>query len=87
MMEPGKKNTKQNITLSIPREVLRKAKHIAMERDTSLSGLLTAMLVELVEREDAYEQSKQRQLTLLEKGLDLGTNGRITWSREELHEC
>lgn len=86
MKEPQKRNPKQNITLSIPRDVLRKAKHIAIERDTSLSGLLTSMLEDLVAKEDAYELSKQRQLTLLEEGLDLGTNGKITWNREELHE-
>ncbi|SHF72137.1 hypothetical protein SAMN02745218_02952 [Desulfofundulus australicus DSM 11792] len=34
----------QNVTLSLPKEVLRRAKHIAIERGTSLSGLLTHLL-------------------------------------------
>lgn len=77
---------KQNITLSLPKSLLRKAKIIAIGRDTSLSGLLADTLIELVEREDQYEIAKQRQLTWLDQGMDLGTEGKIGWSRESLHE-
>lgn len=30
----------QKVTLSLPKELLKRAKHIAIERGTSLSGLL-----------------------------------------------
>lgn len=33
-----------NVTLSLPKNVLRKAKYMAIERGTSLSGLLTPFL-------------------------------------------
>ncbi|HHW43232.1 MAG TPA: CopG family transcriptional regulator [Desulfotomaculum sp.] len=75
----------QNVTLSIPREILRRAKHIAVERGTSLSGLLTHLLEELTHREDAYRLAKRDHLAILEK-YDLGTGGNIGWSRGELHE-
>lgn len=42
----------QNITLSIPKQLLRKVKRIAVERDTSVSALLRQMMVDLVEKED-----------------------------------
>lgn len=76
----------QNVTLSLPKDILRKAKHIAIDRQTSLSGLLAKTLEEIVHQEEAYQQAKQRQLSVMEKGLDLGLKGKVPWAREQLHE-
>ena len=76
----------QNITLSMPKDILRRVKHIAVERQTSVSGLMVEMLEDLVHREDAYVQARERQLALMKKGFNLGTNGVATWTRDELHE-
>jgi hypothetical protein len=76
----------QNVTLSIPKDILRKAKILAVNRNTSLSGLLTQTLTDLVEHQEAYEQARQHNLALLKNGFDLGTKGHITWKREEIHE-
>ena len=78
--------TTQNVTLAIPKNILRKAKILAVQRNTSLSGLLTQTLADLVAHQEAYEQARQRNLALLKSGFDLGTQGQITWKREELHE-
>lgn len=75
----------QNVTLSVPKEVLRKAKHIAIDRETSLSGLLVQLLEELTVREDNYQKAKDSHLAMLDK-FDLGTEGNITWTRGDLHE-
>jgi hypothetical protein len=77
---------RQNVTLSIPKEVLRKAKVEAVRRNTSLSGLMTQLLSEAVEREDDYNAAMQRQLSWLKQGFNLETDGRANWTREELHE-
>ncbi len=76
----------QNVTLSLPRQVLRKAKLIAVERNTSLSALLTQLIIEMVEADDAYERARRRHQALLEEGFDMGTGGNVTWTRDELHE-
>ena len=76
----------QNITLSIPKEILLKVKLLAVKRHTSVSGLLTRTLEALVRHEDAYEHARQRHLQWLEQGRDLGTGAEITIRREELHE-
>jgi hypothetical protein len=44
------------------------------------------MLRETVERETGYDTAKERSLDLLRQGTDLGTSGRVTWSRDDLHE-
>ena len=81
IMEPT-----QNVTLAIPKNVLRKAKILAVQKNTSLSGLLTQTLLELVEHQENYEQARDRNVGLLKNGLDLGTRGKIAWKREDLHE-
>ena len=76
----------QNVTLSLPKEILRKAKHIAIERQTSLSGLLAKTLEEIVYNEDMYQQAKKRQQEVMEKAFDLGVKGKVVWTRDDLHE-
>lgn len=76
----------QNVTLSIPKDILRKAKILAVRRKTSLSGLLTQTLTEIVSHQDDYDHARQRNLAVLKRGLDLGTQGKISWKRDELHD-
>ncbi|MBN2148412.1 MAG: hypothetical protein JW726_13570 [Anaerolineales bacterium] len=78
--------TTQNVTLAIPKKILRKAKILAVQKNTSLSGLLTQTLADLVAHQEAYEQARQRNLVLLKSGFDLNTQGQMTWKREDLHE-
>ena len=77
---------KQNITISVPKDVLKKVKHIAVERGTSVSALITNMMRELDSKEDGYEKARRRQLKIMDKGFDLGTHGEINWDRDSLHD-
>ncbi len=76
---------KQNVTLSIPRPLLKQAKIIAASQDKSLSQLMRESLEEKVREEADYNIARKRQLRLLKKGLDLGTGGQVKTSRDELH--
>lgn len=76
---------KQNITISLPKEVLREAKHFAVDQGVSLSGFLVDALTERVKRLREIQRAGARQRTLMRRGLNLGTQGRATWKREDLH--
>lgn len=76
----------RNITVSLPEEVLEEAKVIAVRRRTSVSALLRGMLDDLVAEETGYRQAEASFLEGMREGFDLGTNGEIRWSRDELHE-
>jgi len=76
---------RQNVTLSLPKSLLKKAKVIAASREKSLSELLRESLEEKVREANGYKKARERQLRLLKQGLDLGTKGHITTTREELH--
>ena len=75
---------KQNITLSLEKDLLRKAKLLAAKKDMSVTKLLSEQLNNVISEDDEYEAAKKRALTVLRKGLHLGS--RITTKREELHE-
>jgi hypothetical protein len=77
---------RQNVTLSLPRSLLKKAKTLAAKEDKSLSALLKESLEERIRKTTGYKEAKERQIRLMEKGFNLGTGGRIPCSREELHE-
>lgn len=76
----------QNVTLSIPKTTLKKAKLMAVEQGTSLSRLLVDFFERLVSADERYHQAQEKHLALLERGWDLGTGGRPVATREELHE-
>jgi len=77
---------KQNVTVTVPRSLLRKVKIVAAKRETSISAMLVAMLQELVARDTEGDAAVRRLLARARKGYDLGTHGRLRLSREQLHE-
>ena len=77
---------KQNVTLPLPKMLIRKAKLLAVREDKSLTQLVRDLLEREVERQAGYAKAMSRQRRLLKKGFNLGTKGRITVSREQIHE-
>ena len=75
---------KSNITLKLDSELLRKARILAAEADTSISALLAQQLERTVREREGYEQAKRQALAALEKSLSLGYQP--PRSRDELHE-
>lgn len=89
----------QNVTISLSDNLVRQARHLAVDRGVSLSKFVAMLLEERLaatrEYEQAeervtatreYEEARDRALKRMKKGLPLGTNGVITWTRESLHE-
>ena len=75
---------KQNITLSLDKELIRKAKVMAAHRQTSISGMLSDELRKVIEETEKYQHAKRSAMNNLKTGCHLG--GRILASREDLHE-
>ena len=69
----------------MPKELLKKAKAMAASKEKSLSELLRESLEEKIKEASGYKKAKDRQMDLLNQGIDLGTKGRMTITREELH--
>lgn len=75
--------TKQNLTIQLDQDVVRKSRILAARRGTSVSALVAAELKRLVGEDEAYEGARRSAMQFLKKGLRLGGT-RV--SRDELHE-
>jgi hypothetical protein len=64
--------TKQNVTVSLSPQTLRKAKILAARRGSSISRLLAQQIESLVGEEEAYERAERQAALLLEQGFHLG---------------
>lgn len=76
----------QNITLSLPRKLLKQAKRVAADRETSVSALMAEALGRLADEDRRYSSARKQGLAALRSARSLGTQGRRRWSRDELHE-
>lgn len=76
---------KRNLTVELDAETIRRAKVLAARRDTSISRLVAQEIERLVGDDDAYQRARLTALELLDRGFDLGSNGRMP-TREEAHE-
>jgi hypothetical protein len=75
---------KSNITLKIEADLLREARVLAAEQDTSISALLAARLEQEILDRKRYGQARRSAVARLRSGFDLQwTSPR---SRGELHE-
>ena len=83
-MASPKRDGKQNVTISLDRKTIQKARIVAARRSTSISGLLARQIEILVGEEEAYERAERQAMALLDRGFHLG--GVIKASRDKLHE-
>jgi hypothetical protein len=75
----------RNITLSMPDELVRRAKILAAQRDTSVSGLVARLLEQLVGDVHDYDDVAAQESRLMQEGIGLRV-GDVTWSRDDVHE-
>ena len=75
-----------NITLSLDDKLVKEVRKIAVERDTTLTGLIRDYLVRL-SAEDAATGRKRRQLENLRRSFRKFQFhvGKRTWKREDLY--
>jgi hypothetical protein len=76
-----------NITLSLDDKLVKEVRKIAVERDTTLTGLVRAHLEELAAQQ-ARSGRKRREREALERsfGQFQFHVGKRTWRREDLHD-
>ena len=77
---------RQNVTVSLPREIVLRARHIAVEKGLSLSRLLSESIEGMVREDESRQRALRRVKQRLSRGYDLGTKGHVGVSREALHE-
>lgn len=76
----------QNVTVSLPRELVRRARHVAVERGVSLSRLVGECITRMLAGGEEQDVVRRELLALFDEGLDAGVEDRASWTRDELHE-
>lgn len=74
-----------NVTVSLPEDLLREARHEAVDRGVSLSRYVADLLEQHLVARRRYREACYQQRALMEQG-PLRTIREITWTRDELHE-
>jgi post-segregation antitoxin (ccd killing protein) len=74
----------KNVTITLPEELVREARHAAVDRGLSLSAYVGQLIAENSHsrRRRAWLQMKQ----MMHEGFDFGIGGRVPWTRDELHD-
>lgn len=78
-----------NVTMSLDDDLVKKVRKIAVDRDTTLTGMIREYLEKVASEDAATEaERKRRALEKLEAGFKRYEFkvGKITWTREDLHE-
>lgn len=73
----------RNLTLTLPSDLVRRAKVVAAQRDTSVSAMVAEYLERLT-RDDDYDDLWRQERRVMEAGLPMSV-GEVTWSRDETH--
>jgi metal-responsive CopG/Arc/MetJ family transcriptional regulator len=77
---------KQNVTLSLPKELLSKLRVSAAKRNVSMSSLMTSAISKMLLDEDDYDARGKRMIEHMKNAPGRGIGGKITWTREELYD-
>jgi predicted transcriptional regulator len=74
-----------NVTMTLDDEIIKKVKKIAVEKNTTLTGIIRDYLTRLAKREDRRTEEVIEELSAIMNagGVKIG---KITWTRDELHE-
>jgi len=75
---------KQNITISLDKELIQTGKVIAAQKGTSLNRMLRLELEKIIRNARQYDVAKQKAIAAMKEGFDSGMDRYP--SREELHE-
>jgi predicted proteasome-type protease len=75
---------KQNLTVSLEKKTIQKAKVLAAKRNTSVTRLLADYVKEMVAEDERYDAARKAALDYMNKGFPMG--GQIAADREDWHE-
>ncbi|HEV2781918.1 MAG TPA: DUF6364 family protein [Actinophytocola sp.] len=76
---------KRNLTIQLDEAIIQAAKELAARKGTSVSGLVTQTLAEMVEAEIRYQEAMRRAFKAMDEAKGLGGGGR-TWTRQEIND-
>jgi hypothetical protein len=74
---------KRNLTIQLDEETIQAAKELAVRRNTSVSGLVTQKIKEMVAADARYREAMKSAIDAMHNAIPRGGS---KWTREELYE-
>jgi hypothetical protein len=75
---------KQNLTLTLEADLLKAARKLAIEKDTSVNQMVRDFLMQEVNATDRHKRSAERMKKMFKNSkADIGS---ATWTRDELYD-
>jgi len=77
-----------NVTLSLDDQLVKKVRKIAVDRDTTMTGLIRSYLESLATEDLSSRERKKMDLERLQRSFERNQFrvGKRTWTRGDLHE-
>ena len=75
-----------NVTISLRDELVKEARHLAVDKGVSLSKYIASILEEELGKERSWGEARERQRRMMAEGLHIGMPEKVTWTRDQLHE-
>lgn len=75
-----------NLTLSVPKNFIRRLRVYAAEQDQSMSSVVMKAVLQVIDLEGDVKKAEERFFDRIRSAPDRGTRGRIAWTRDEIHE-
>ena len=73
---------KETVTVLLPEDLIKQAKNLAVEKQTTLSSLISDSLEQLLLVEETLKQTAKLNKDLLEADIDRAVNGDSSWLNE-----
>lgn len=82
----GERGKTRNVTLSLPEPLLRRFRVYAASRQQSMTQLVGDAIRRMIDEDSDREKVKRRLIERMRNAPDRGIGGKITWTRDEVHE-
>jgi hypothetical protein len=77
-------STSQNVTITLPSDILTEAKHLAVDRGVPLSHYVAQLVQAKVTSGRRYREAMEQELQRMREGTAFQL-GPIDWTRQDLH--
>ena len=79
-------NTGRNLTIHLPEQLIRQLRVCAAIRNQSMTTVVKEAIERTLAEDGARETAASRLIRRLQNAPDRGVGGKVSWTRDELHD-
>jgi plasmid stability protein len=79
-------NTGRNLTIHLPEQLIRRLRVCAATRNQSMTAVVKEAIERILVEDGVRDAAASRLIRRLQNAPDRGIGGKISWTRDELHD-